>query len=257
MKIMTVSGFKGGTGKTTLSALLGVAAMTDGARVAMLDLDRNTRNLTSFLDIRRRARLPAPDLVTLMEFGAAAKQGVSGRLEPLMRLARLDGYDLLVIDTSSGHHQDLYEAHLLADVIVTPMNESPADLHGLFARSGERSAPTVNYRDLIDACRFDRRRARLPVQQWHVVLNRLTSLPTRVGVSIQEKIERLRADAGYDALWRVRDRIAHRAIAHEGLTVFDAPPGGKLSMSEIAGRTEIRALLGAVAVAAGERRLAA
>jgi Mrp family chromosome partitioning ATPase len=27
----------------------------------------------------------------------------SGRLEPLVRMARMDGYDLLIIDTSSGN----------------------------------------------------------------------------------------------------------------------------------------------------------
>ena len=53
MQVVTISGFKGGTGKTTVAALLGVAAVKDGLRVASLDLDRNTRNLSSFLTLRR------------------------------------------------------------------------------------------------------------------------------------------------------------------------------------------------------------
>lgn len=243
MKIVTVSGFKGGTGKTTLSALLAVAALKDGRKVVTLDLDRNTRNLSAFLDERRRAGLATPDHMSLIDFGEAPRRGVAGRLEPLMRLAKLDGYDLLVIDTSSGHHQDLYEAHLLADVVLTPMNESPADLHGLFTASGQRNAPKSNYRDLIETCRFDRRRARLPHQQWHVVLNRIAPLPTRIGSTIQDRVEALRTQAGYDGLWRVRDRVVHRSIAFDGRTIFDAPADGKLSMSEITGRTEIRSML--------------
>jgi len=243
MQIVTVSGFKGGTGKTTLSALLGVSAMKEGYKVATLDLDRNTRNLSAFLDVRRKAGLKTPDHMSLIEFGEAPKRGVAGRLEPLMRLAKLDGYDLLLIDTSSGHHQDLYEAHLLADIVVTPMNESPADLHGLFTPSGGRNAPKSNYRDLIETCQFDRRRARLPDQQWHVVLNRIAPLPTKIGATIQDKVEALRTLAGYDGLWRVRDRVAHRSIAFDGRTIFDTPVSDKLSMSEITGRTEIRSML--------------
>ena len=88
-------------------------------------------------------------------------------------MARMDGYDLLIIDTSSGNLADVYEAHLLADVILTPMNESPADMHGLFAPVGSLAAPKVNYREMIETVRFDRRRAGLPIQRWHVIMNRV------------------------------------------------------------------------------------
>jgi cellulose biosynthesis protein BcsQ len=243
MQIVTISGFKGGTGKTTVASLLGVAAVKDGLRTAALDLDRNTRNLCSFLASRRSAGLVAPDHVMLMDLDDGASRKHSGRLEPLIRMARMDGYDLLIIDTSSGNLADVYEAHLLADVILTPMNESPADLHGLFAPVGSPSAPKINYREMIDTVRFDRRRSGLPQQRWHVVLNRLGNLPTRLGNLVQDRVETLGAEAGFEGIWRLRDRVAHRAITLEGRTVFDDPADGKLTMSEIAGRSEIRALL--------------
>ncbi len=160
MQVITISGFKGGTGKTTLAALIGVAAVQDGLRVAALDLDRNTRNLTNFLTLRRASGLASPDHVMLMDLDKPAKRKPVGRLDPLVNLARMDGYDLLIIDTSSGNQTDVYEAHLLADVILTPMNESPADVHGLFTPPKAQSAPQINYRDLIDTVRFDRMRAR-------------------------------------------------------------------------------------------------
>jgi cellulose biosynthesis protein BcsQ len=55
MQVVTISGFKGGTGKTTVAALLGIAAVKAGMRTAALDLDRNTRNLSNFLTVRRAA----------------------------------------------------------------------------------------------------------------------------------------------------------------------------------------------------------
>ncbi len=247
MQVVTISGFKGGTGKTTVASLLGVAAVKDGLRVASLDLDRNTRNLSSFLTLRRASRLQSPDHVMLMDadqdIRTNAKPTHSGRLEPLIRMAKMDGYDLLIIDTSSGNLADVYEAHLLADVILTPMNESPADMHGLFAPLGSAAAPRINYREMIDTVRFDRKRAGLPVQQWHVVMNRVSALPSKVGALINERVHAMAKEAGFEAVWSLRDRVVHRALALEGRTAFDAPTNGKLTMSELAGRSEVRALL--------------
>lgn len=247
MRVITISGFKGGTGKTTIACLLGVAAVKDGLRVASLDLDRNTRNMSNFLTLRRASRLESCDHVMLMDMEEdqrnTSKARNSGHLEPLVRMARMDGYDLLIIDTSSGNLADVYEAHLLADVILTPMNESPADVHGLFAPVGTAAAPRINYRDMIETVRFDRRRAGLPVQRWHVVMNRVSALPSRVGSIVTERVRRLAREAGFEAVWSLRDRVVHRALALEGRTVFDMPAGGKLTMSELAGRSEVRALL--------------
>jgi chromosome partitioning protein len=245
MQVVTISGFKGGTGKTTVAALLGIAAVKTGMRTAALDLDRNTRNLSNFLTVRRAAKLACPDHVMLMDLDVdvTARPKHSGRLEPLVRMARMDGYDLLIIDTSSGNLADVYEAHLLADVILTPMNESPADMHGLFAVPGSPAAPRINYRDMVETVRFDRSRAGMPMQRWHVVMNRVTALPTKVGSIISDRVDALSREAGFASMWSLRDRVAHRALALEGRSVFDDPADGKLTMSEIAGRSEVRALL--------------
>ncbi len=202
--------------------------MKDGLRVASLDLDRNTRNLSGFLTLRRASRLQSPDHVMLdghrkQDVRTNAKPKHSGRLEPLVRMAKMDGYDLLIIDTSSGNLADVYEAHLLADVILTPMNESPADMHGLFAPVGSAAAPKINYREMIETVRFDRKRAGLPVQRWHVVMNRVSALPSRVGAIINERVHAMAKEAGFEAVWSLRDRVVHRALALEGRTVFDTP----------------------------------
>ena len=247
MQVVTISGFKGGTGKTTLACLLGVAATKDGLRTACVDLDRNTRNLSSFLTLRRASRLECPDHVMLMDTEEEARSNArpknAGRLEALVRMAAMDGYDLMIIDTSSGNLADVYEAHLLADLILTPMNESPADLHGLFAKAGTPAAPRINYREMIDTVRFDRRRAGLPVQRWHVVMNRIAVLSSKIGNVVNQRVAEMAAEAGFETTWRLRDRVVHRALGLDGRTVFDMPADGKLTMSELSGRSEVRALL--------------
>lgn len=247
MQVVTIGGFKGGTGKTTLACLLGVAATKNGLRTACVDLDRNTRNLSSFLTLRRAARLECPDHVMLMDTDEEARTNArpkhAGRLEPLVRMAAMDGYDLMIIDTSSGNLADVYEAHLLADLILTPMNESPADLHGLFTKAGQPAAPRINYREMIDTVRFDRRRAGLPVQRWHVVLNRVSALASRISVTVNQRVAQVADEAGFQPTWSLRDRVVHRALGLDGRTVFDMPADGKLTMSELSGRAEVRALL--------------
>ncbi len=245
MKIITVSGFKGGTGKTTISALLGVAAVQEGLRVAALDLDRFTSNLSRFLHVRKEAGLTSPDHFLMMETdGGKDQSSASGRLQGFVEMARLDGYDLMIIDTSSGHQHDIYDAHLIADIILTPMNESPADMHALFTPSGAPMAPRNNYRDMVDAARFDRARAGKPRQRWSICVNRVQALPTRIGAAIQGRVESMAMATGFDDVWYLRERVAHRAISEDGMTVLDTPADGKLTMSEISGRAELRGILG-------------
>ena len=244
MKIITVSGFKGGTGKTTISALLGVAAIQEGMRVAALDLDRFTNNLSRFLHVRKDSGRETPDHFLMMEIESGGdSRSSTGRLHGFVEMARLDGYDLMIIDTSSGHQKDIYDAHLIADTILTPMNESPADMHALFTPSGAPMAPRNNYRDMVDAARFDRARAGKPRQRWSICVNRVQALPTRIGAAIQGRVENMARDTGFDDVWYMRERVAHRAISEDGHTVLDAPADGKLTMSEISGRSELRGIL--------------
>lgn len=251
MQIVTVSGFKGGTGKTTLAALLSVAATMEGRRVAGLDLDPNTRNFGSILTRRRTAGLASPDHVALAEFEGRARNHNPRWLDSFVRMIRNDGYDLLVMDTGSGTNEDLYRAHVLADVILTPLNDSPGDLHGLFAPPRTRDAAKVNYRELVESSRIGRRSLGLAPQRWRVCRNRVSHLPTRIGSVIEQRVELLSREIGFEAAWTVRDRAAHRAIALEGRTVLDAPVNSSLTMSELAGRSEARSLLGVLRPADG------
>lgn len=258
MQIVTVSGFKGGTGKTTMATLIGVAATMEGRRVAGLDLDPNTRNFGSILTRRRASGLPTPDHVAMLE--PESDQPRDPRwLETLVRMAKHEGYDLLVIDTGSGSNEDLYQAHLLADVVFTPLNDSPGDLHGLFAEADTPQAAKFNYRDLVESARFDRKTAGLPDQSWHVCRNRTSHLATRIGAVVEQRVETLADEVAFESVWCVRDRVVHRSIALDGRTVLDPPREGGLTMSELAGRSEARGLLAMLDRVQGRRpaRLAA
>ena len=52
---------------------------------------------------------------------------------------------------------------------------------------------------MIDTVRFDRKRAGLPVQRWHVVMNRVSALPSKVGSLINERVQAMAKEAGFEA----------------------------------------------------------
>lgn len=191
MQIVTVSGFKGGTGKTTLATILSVAAMLEGRRVAGLDLDPDTRNFGSILTLRRATGPATPDNVGIAEFEGRARRRNPLWLDSFVRMVRNDGYDLLVMDTGSGTSEDLYRAHVLANVIVTPLNDSPGDLHGLFASPRTRDAAKLNCRELIESARIGRRTLGPGAQRWCVCRNRVSHLPTRIGTVIGQRVAQL------------------------------------------------------------------
>jgi hypothetical protein len=118
---------------------------------------------------------------------------------------------------------------------------------------------------MVETVRFDRKRAGLPVQRWQVVMNRISALPSKIGNTINDRVAVLAREAGFEQVWRLRDRVVHRAIALEGRTVFDTPSDGKLSMSELSGRSgsaraagydRSRPAAGMLARAASRRRTA-
>jgi hypothetical protein len=74
-------------------------------------------------------------------------------------------------------------------------------------------------------------------------MNRVSALPSKIGNIINERVADMANQAGFETIWSLRDRVAHRALALEGRSVFDTPVDGKLTMSEISGRSEVRAIL--------------
>lgn len=108
MKTILVANPKGGSGKTTLSINIAGYLVNQGARVAMLDLDR--QQSSSLWLSMREMDLPLIDLLS-------AKKPDTG-------------YDWLVIDSPAGlHGKNLAHALKLAHKIIVPVAPSLFDLH--------------------------------------------------------------------------------------------------------------------------------
>jgi chromosome partitioning protein len=124
--IVSVAQQKGGAGKTTLVVQLGVAWLTMGRRVAMLDIDPQA-SLFAWFNIRRRRLGDHRDGLLV--------QGLSGwRLgSELARLRR--EYDLILVDSPPHAESDARAAVREADLALVPCQPNALDVWA--------SAPTL------------------------------------------------------------------------------------------------------------------
>lgn len=110
MLTIAIASTKGGTGKTTLTAALGVRAREDNMRVALIDADPQG-SLRDWYE----ERTPDDGLMLMADDKVvAAFEG-----------ARKKKFDLCLIDTPPGYVDVLRPSVRVADLVVVPLRPSP------------------------------------------------------------------------------------------------------------------------------------
>ena len=157
-----------------------------------------------------------------------------------------------MIDTP-GHTSDLMRlAHSLADILVTPLNDSFVDLDVLGTVDPEtlRVTGTSRYAQMIEEARRQRQLRDDGATDWIVLRNRLSMLGSRnkrlVGEGLQELSQRL----NFRCIEGLAERVIFREFYPRGLTAFDdfdeTTLGTRPTMSHITARLEIENLLDAM-----------
>jgi chromosome partitioning protein len=114
MQVITIASRKGGVGKTTLATHLSVLASTPERPALLIDTDPQ-RSLTWW----RRLR---PDETPLLVEGDARE------LPDLVKLARRDGIETIIVDTPPHNENSIAAAMRIADLILVPTRPGPFDL---------------------------------------------------------------------------------------------------------------------------------
>ncbi len=206
-KIVAVAQRKGGAGKTTLVAQIGVAWARQGLRVALLDVDPQG-SLTAWAAVRRDAGRDEAPLI-------AAVQGWRLAVE-IDRLRA--AHDLLVIDTPPHAETDARVAVRAADLMLVPVQPSPMDLWATGAT--------------LDLARQEKRRPLL-------VLNRLPARSSMIAFS-RERIAREGLPLAATGLG---NRTAFAASMAEGAGVVETEPAGAASQEVTALAAEIAGII--------------
>ena len=136
--IIVVGNEKGGSGKSTTSMHVATALARMGHRVAALDLDIRQRSFGRYLENRayfigkEDLDLPSPTLGVI----ASTSPNDTDPLSDAMTALEVD-HDFILIDCPGSHTRLAQMAHMLADTLITPLNDSFIDFDLLARMSPE------------------------------------------------------------------------------------------------------------------------
>lgn len=271
--IIVVGNEKGGSGKSTTAMHLIVALLGSGRSVASIDLDVRQRSLTRYLDNRKAQaeassrRLAMPEHVDIDGCGEAAAEALTAALRRLTAV-----HDVIIVDTPGNDSALNRVGHALADTLITPINDSFIDLDVL-ARvdagrdvDGELDEATLRvvapsqYSEMVWEARKRRAAARGTPVDWIVMRNRLSSLDARNKRRMERVLAEMAERFGFRQVAGFGERVIYRELFPLGLTLMDlgsAAGGEPLSLSHVAARQEVRALVSALDLPALPRMAAA
>jgi chromosome partitioning protein len=260
--VIVVGNEKGGAGKSTIAIHTAVALLHAGARVAVLDLDLRQQTLGHFFANRRTwlaangVQAPMPIEHALSSDGEALARAPEA--EVVARFENAFGEcsqaaDFLLIDTPGADTAISRVAHGLADLIVTPMNDSFVDFdmlgvvdpvtlelmrHSLYSETvwNSRKARAAKDRKMID---------------WVVLRNRLAPTEARNRKRLDERVQALSRKVGFRVGPGLRDRVIYRELFPFGLTVADLSPAIRpvaMSLQHVSARQELRAVMTALGI---------
>lgn len=242
--VIVLANEKGGTGKSTTAVHIGVALALAGKQTALIDLDSRQRTSARYLENRwnhaqrHGITLPGPAAVVVAD-------GDGAEAELAMRFQQASRQDFIVVD-SPGRDSALARAAMArADTLVTPINDSFVDFDLIGKVDGdtfEVKNPSF-YAELVWEARTRRAREESRPMDWVVLRNRLSALDARNKQRVGAALETLSKRIGFRVLPGLSERVVFREFFPSGLTLLDRAALTDFSLSHVAARNELRALI--------------
>lgn len=238
-----------------------VALLKSGWTVGALDLDQRQKSLTRYIENRRKfaentgKTLTFPELPEVRASTLDSREAARAReTEDFQKaLGSLSKSDFVVIDCPGADTHLSRLAHIHADTIVTPLNDSFVDfdvLARLDPKTGRVLGPSF-YSEMVWNARKTRALSGAAGGiDWIVMRNRLSATRARNKREMGEKLEDLASRIGFRLARGFGDRVIYRELFTMGLTLLDLGGRGaplRLStMSHVTARLEIRSLVAAL-----------
>ena len=253
---------KGGSGKSTTAMHIVVSLLAEGYRVGTIDLDARQKSLTRYIENRRRycaennLSMPMPQelVVPKSELRTADEAEADEKHRFEQAYVTLAGtVDVVVIDCPGSDTFLSRLAHTAADTLVTPVNDSFVDLD-LLARIDPKTyavqGPSL-YAEMVWKARQRRAVADGGSIDWVVLRNRVGTLHAKNKERVEAVLSELTKRIGVRYVSGLGERVVYREMFLRGLTLIDLKneggvDGKGLSMSHVAARQELRALVNAL-----------
>ena len=204
--IVLIGTEKGGTGKTTLATNLAAMRASEGHDVLLLDTDTQG-SATYWSRIRDDAKIE-PGVYCTQKFGQ-----VDNEVSKFTKK-----FNDIIIDAGGRDSEELRSSMLVADIVCIPLQPSQFDVWTLSPmETMVKKAKILN-----------------PKLKAFILLNRASPNPS---VSEAEEAKEIISDLEHLGLSQaiIRDRIAFRKAARDGLAVPEMQPADPKAVSEIQG----------------------
>ena len=257
--VLVLGNEKGGSGKSTVAMHIFVALARTGKKVGAIDLDLRQQSFFRYLENRetyglkvgRNLLMPVRERLALssnpLKDEAAAEE--VAMLEAAV--ARLSAScEFVIIDTPGSFTTYAQAAHVLADTLVTPMNDSLIDfdlLGRIDAMTGKVIGPSL-YAEQVWQARQRRAAAGKTPVDWVVLRNRVSTLHARNKRRVGGALANLSQRIGFRVIPGFSERVIFRELFLNGLTLLDLKSMGEssLNLSQVAARQELRDLIKAL-----------
>ena len=256
--VIVLGNEKGGSGKSTTAMHLIVALMKQGHSVGSIDLDSRQATLTHYVQNRVRYAAKVDRSLALPEHQRIEVQERAGteaaRDQVLRDLAEaieaMHDRDYIVIDTPGSDTFLSHLGHIIADTLITPLNDSFLDLDVLVRldADGRKILGPSAYARMVLARAARRRDLGGPPPQWIVMRTRRAHLESRNRRDLEHLLGQLGQRIGFRLAPGLSERVVYRELFTRGLTVLDvgdetARTGRPADASRNAARREVRALV--------------
>ena len=261
VQVIVVGNEKGGSGKSTIAMQVAVGLLKAGRSVATIDIDPRQKTLTSYIQNRhawaRQAgrALEVPNHFCVDEtvnFPSTEDRATGSKAfsDTVNELAQ--AHDFVVMDTA-GHDSYLARlAHAMADILITPLNDSFVDLDVLGTVDPATFGVTGigHYARMVDEARSQRQLLNGETIDWIVLRNRLSTLGSRNKRLVGEGLQELSRRLDFRFVEGLAERVIFREFYPRGLTTLDDLDEGTLgtrpTMSHVTARLEVENLLAAM-----------
>lgn len=222
-KIIVFANEKGGTGKSTLAMHTIIALLRAGKTVASFDLDANQGSLTHYIENRqnfardKNISLPSPEH-TCWTPDVAKIYTLRSQIDKV-----INRVDAIVIDTAGAHTELGGQAMVMADCLVTPLNDSLIDLDILASVEADslRIKGPSHFAQTVWSTRQQRMLERKPPINWIVVRNRLLYSKSKNSRTMSVLLNALARRIHFTLAGGIAERVVFRELFLKGLTMLD------------------------------------
>lgn len=254
--IIVVGNEKGGSGKSTTAMHIVISLLERGYSVAVVDLDARQKSLARYIENRQSyadqygLKLSIPDIYVLQRSEEGSVTDMEQQDE--------ENFSSLIGDLQAKNHYILIDcpgsdtylsraAHISADTLITPVNDSFVDVD-LLARVNPDNYQVEKlslYSEMVWEARKSRAMKDRGSIDWIVMRNRTSALDAKNKRRVHDVLTQLQKRVAFRYVPGLGERVIYRELFPKGLTLVDFRDNGqqKMTMSHVAARQEIRRLM--------------